>query len=86
MDHRSTEMAPKQFKLRSARLLITSDFLMRHKDFQQISLVINYELPMKIDNYIHRLKKYARKGVAVNFITDIILEIIKKKFHISFFH
>lgn len=54
MDHRSIEMALKQFRIGSARLLITTDFLARHKDVQQVSLVINYDLPFKKENYLHR--------------------------------
>lgn len=54
MDHRAIEMALKQFRIGSARILITTDFLARHKDVQQVMLVVNYDLPMKKINYLHR--------------------------------
>lgn len=54
MDHRAIEMALRQFRIGSARLLITTDFLARHKDVQQVSLVVNYDLPLKKVNYLHR--------------------------------
>ena len=40
-------------------------------DVQQVSLVINYDLPTNRENYIHRIGRsgrYGRKGVAINFV------------------
>jgi ATP-dependent RNA helicase len=40
-------------------------------DVQQVSLVINYDLPNNRENYIHRIGRsgrYGRKGVAINFV------------------
>ena len=42
-------------------------------DVQQVSLVINYDLPTNRENYIHRIGRggrFGRKGVAINFVTD----------------
>ncbi|CRK93798.1 CLUMA_CG007326, isoform A [Clunio marinus] len=42
-------------------------------DVQQVSLVINYDLPNNRENYIHRIGRggrFGRKGVAINFITE----------------
>jgi len=47
--------------------------LARGIDIQQVSLVINYELPLNRENYIHRIGRsgrFGRKGVAINFITQ----------------
>ena len=41
-------------------------------DVQQVSVVINYDIPRNIDNFIHRIGRsgrYGRKGVAINFVT-----------------
>ena len=68
---RSTIMG--RFRSGSARLLITTDLLARGIDVQQVSLVINYDIPTNKENYIHRIGRsgrYGRKGVAVNFRTD----------------
>jgi superfamily II DNA/RNA helicase len=46
--------------------------LARGIDVQQISLVINYELPMSRENYIHRIGRsgrFGKKGVAINLIS-----------------
>lgn len=44
-----------EFRSGSSRILITTDLLARGIDVQQISLVINYDLPSNLENYIHRL-------------------------------
>ena len=44
----------KEFRSGSSRVLITTDLLARGIDVQQVSLVINYDLPANRENYIHR--------------------------------
>ena len=55
-----------------SRILISTDLLSRGIDVQQVSLVINYDIPNNPESYIHRIGRsgrYGRKGVAINFIT-----------------
>jgi len=62
-----------EFRSGSSRILITTDLLARGIDVQQVSLVINYDLPKNMENYIHRIGRsgrFGRKGVAVNFVTN----------------
>lgn len=57
----------------SSRILIATDMLARGIDIQQISTVINYELPDDRENYIHRIGRtgrFGRKGVSINLITN----------------
>jgi superfamily II DNA/RNA helicase len=59
------------FRNGSVRVLISTDLLARGIDVQQVSLVINYELPLQRENYIHRIGRsgrFGRKGVAINLI------------------
>ena len=61
----------KSFRNGSTRVLITTDLLARGIDIQQVSLVINYDLPKEKESYIHRIGRsgrYGRKGCAINFI------------------
>jgi superfamily II DNA/RNA helicase len=61
------------FRTGKARILIATDLLARGIDVQQVSTVINYELPLQRENYIHRIGRsgrYGRKGVAINLIVD----------------
>jgi translation initiation factor 4A len=67
------ELIMKEFRSGSTRVLITTDLLARGIDVQQVSLVINYDLPLNRENYIHRIGRsgrFGRKGVAINFVTD----------------
>ena len=61
------------FKSGQSRILLSTDLLSRGIDIQQLSLVINFDLPKSKETYIHRIGRsgrYGRKGVAINFITD----------------
>jgi len=67
------ELIMKEFRSGSSRVLITTDLLARGIDVQQVSLVINYDLPANRENYIHRIGRsgrFGRKGVAINFVTN----------------
>lgn len=67
------ELIMKEFRSGSSRVLIATDLLARGIDVQQVSLVINYDLPSNRENYIHRIGRsgrFGRKGVAINFVTD----------------
>ena len=64
----------REFRSGSSRVLITTDLLARGIDVQQVSLVINYDLPTNRENYIHRIGRsgrFGRKGVSINFITQV---------------
>ena len=67
------------FKSGKLRILLSTDLLSRGIDIQQLSLVINYDLPREKETYIHRIGRsgrYGRKGTAINFITDHDIEKI----------
>jgi len=66
------EVIMKEFRSGSSRVFIATDLLARGIDVQQVSLVINYDLPVSKENYIHRIGRggrFGRKGVAINFVT-----------------
>lgn len=80
MDMREREMIMKEFRSGATRVLITTDLLARGIDVQQVSLVINYDLPTNRENYIHRIGRsgrFGRKGVAINFITQGDMKYMK---------
>eukprot|EP01106_Pelomyxa_sp_JSP_P015739 TRINITY_DN558_c0_g1_i16.p1 TRINITY_DN558_c0_g1~~TRINITY_DN558_c0_g1_i16.p1 ORF type:complete len:280 (+),score=89.50 TRINITY_DN558_c0_g1_i16:73-912(+) len=69
------------FRAGHTRVLITTDLLARGIDVQQVSLVINYDLPNNPENYIHRIgrsARFGRKGVAINFVTERDVQIIRE--------
>ncbi|KAH3675815.1 hypothetical protein WICPIJ_009268 [Wickerhamomyces pijperi] len=70
-DERDTVMT--DFRSGKSRVLISTDVWARGIDVQQVSLVMNYDLPMDRENYIHRIGRsgrFGRKGVAINFVTE----------------
>jgi translation initiation factor 4A len=72
MEQKTRDLIMKEFRSGSSRVLITTDLLARGIDVQQVSLVINYDLPLNKENYIHRIGRggrFGRKGVAINFVT-----------------
>ena len=54
MDQAGRDQIMKEFRTGTSRVLITTDLLARGIDVQQVSLVINYDLPTNRENYIHR--------------------------------
>jgi len=72
MTQQERDVIMREFRTGSSRVLITTDLLARGIDVQQVSLVINYDLPTNRENYIHRIGRggrFGRKGVAINFLT-----------------
>ena len=72
LSHEEREEAYKQLKNGDIRVLISTDLFSRGIDVQQVSYVINYDIPKNINTYLHRIGRsgrWGRKGVAINFIT-----------------
>jgi len=81
MEQKLRDDIMKEFRSGSTRVLITTDLLARGIDVQQVSLVINYDLPTNRENYIHRIGRggrFGRKGVAINFVTVEDLRTLKE--------
>ena len=71
MDVEERKRRMTNFRTGAVRVLISTDLLARGIDVQQVSLVINYELPVQKENYIHRIGRagrFGRKGVTINLI------------------
>jgi len=63
----------KDFRDGTTRILVSTDLLSRGIDIQQVSIVINYDLPNNKDLYLHRIGRsgrFGRKGIAINFATQ----------------
>jgi translation initiation factor 4A len=81
MEQKIRDQIMKEFRSGSTRVLITTDLLARGIDVQQVSLVINYDLPSNRENYIHRIGRggrFGRKGVAINFATADDARVLKE--------
>jgi len=68
------------FRGGKSRVLIATDVWGRGLDVQQVSLVINYDLPNSRELYIHRIGRsgrFGRKGVAINFVKNDDIRILR---------
>merc|ERR1712066_642462 len=87
LDQNERNLIMREFRSGSSRVLISTDLLARGIDVQQVSLVINYDLPRNLENYLHRIGRsgrFGRKGVAINFVTngDVrTMKDIEKHYH-----
>jgi len=89
MDQKGRDVIMREFKTGSSRVLITTDLLARGIDVQQVSLVINYDLPSNRENYIHRFLflffslslpfSLFAQGASVSTTTEITKNKKKKK-------
>ncbi len=60
-----------QFKNDEIKILLATDVASRGLDIQDVSHVINYDMPATLDDYIHRIGRTGRankKGIALTFI------------------
>ena len=78
MDKAEREKSINEFRTGVARVLISSNVTARGIDIQQVSTVINFDIPKDVHTYLHRIGRsgrWGRKGTGINFITrrDVIL-------------
>jgi len=72
MDEHERNQNNKDFRSGACRVLITSDLFARGIDVQQVSIVINFDVPKSEHTYLHRIGRsgrWGRKGIAINFVT-----------------
>jgi len=68
------------FKNGQNRVLVSSNVTARGIDVQQVSTVINFDLPKCVYTYLHRIGRsgrWGRKGVSINFITKFDMKTLK---------
>src|ERR1700741_243123 len=81
MDQKERDIIMREFRSGSTRVLITTDLLARGIDVQQVSIVINFDLPPHLENYLHRIGRsgrFGREGVAINFVTIEDVPMLKE--------
>lgn len=67
------EKALAEFRSGEKQILVATDLAGRGIDVKNISVVINYDMPTKIETYIHRIGRTGRagsKGTAIAFLTN----------------
>ena len=63
------------------RVLISSNVTARGIDIQQVSTVVNFDIPNDVHTYLHRIGRsgrFGRKGLGINFITKRDIRKLKE--------
>ena len=80
MSKNDREHAFAEFRKGASRVLISSNITARGIDIQQVSTVINFDIPKDVNSYLHRIGRsgrYGRKGLAINFVTRYDVSLMK---------
>eukprot|EP00210_Caulerpa_lentillifera_P001295 g1248.t1 len=75
-----------QFRSNEISFLLATDVAGRGLDISGVEVVVNYDAPMTLDTYLHRIGRTARagaKGQAVTFITDANRELLKEVIEVT---
>ncbi|MBE9549331.1 MAG: ATP-dependent RNA helicase DbpA [Proteobacteria bacterium] len=73
LEQRDRDQVLVQFKQRSCRVLVATDVAARGLDIDDLSAVINYELPHNPEIYVHRIGRTGRagkEGLALSLLAD----------------
>jgi superfamily II DNA/RNA helicase len=80
MEKKDRENAFSDFRTGKFRVLISSNVTARGIDIQQVSVVINFDVPKCVHTYLHRIGRsgrWGRKGMAINFVTRGDIHLMK---------
>lgn len=70
------------FKKGEKRILVTTDLMARGIDIERVNLVVNFDMPITSDTYLHRVGRagrYKTKGNSVSFVLEEKdLEVLKQ--------
>lgn len=79
-DQHERETALNKFKSGEVKILIATDLSARGIDIPNVEYVVNYDLPDKPENYVHRVGRTGRgknKGKALTFCSEEERELLK---------
>lgn len=81
MDRIERDREFQEFRSGKYRVLISSNVTARGIDIQQVSTVINFDIPRDEYTYLHRIGRsgrWGRKGMAINFVTKFDIQNMKR--------
>lgn len=73
LDQNQRDHVMHEFKNNRIGILVATDIVSRGIDIDDISLVINYDVPHEVEDYVHRIGRTARagdEGLAITFISE----------------
>ncbi len=72
-DQQERNKVMEQYKSGDVKILIATDITARGIDIPNVEYVVNYDLPDKVENYVHRIGRTGRgrkRGYAVSFVDE----------------
>lgn len=81
MTKQEREVSLSDFRVGNSRVLISSNVTARGIDVQQVSCVINFDIPRDVSTYLHRIGRsgrWGRKGMGLNLITERDVEKMRE--------
>mmetsp|Transcript_10386 Transcript_10386/g.18719 ORF Transcript_10386/g.18719 Transcript_10386/m.18719 type:complete len:416 (-) Transcript_10386:372-1619(-) len=72
LSQKERECVMQSFRDGEARVLVATDVWSRGIDVQQVTLVVNFDVPTNYESYLHRIGRsgrFGRKGIAISFVT-----------------
>ena len=81
MERGEREKSFDDFRVGRTRVLISSNVTARGIDIQQVSIVVNFDIPKCVNTYLHRIGRsgrWGRKGVGINLITRRDVDKLKE--------
>jgi ATP-dependent RNA helicase DDX52/ROK1 len=79
------DIAVEKFREGKTWVLIATDLMARGMDFKGVSCVINYDFPLSVSTYIHRVGRSGRagrSGEAVTFYTEKDVPLLRSIAHV----
>jgi len=62
LDQKERDHIMHEFKSNRVNMLIATDIVARGIDIDDVSLIINYDVPYEVEDYVHRIGRTARAG------------------------
>jgi translation initiation factor 4A len=81
MDAAERGLVMRAFKRGESRVLVTTDLVARGIDVQHVNYVINFDVPLNRECYLHRIGRsgrYGRRGVAINFVAPAEATLLRE--------
>jgi translation initiation factor 4A len=75
------EKVMQHFRNGHSRVLVTTDLVARGIDVHHVNIVVNFDLPTNMENYLHRIGRggrFGRKGVAINFVSQRDVQMLRE--------
>ena len=72
LDQAQRDRVMHEFKSSRVNILVATDIVSRGIDIDDITLVINYDVPREVEDYVHRIGRTARaekEGMAITFVS-----------------